>query len=213
MLLAALVAAGVAIRQRAQLLAKVGPPNWDFSKSWATNITVLGAVVATFLSSKVVPNPQLLPAASYLMLAILFAAIAAIAPLVFRASSTKIGVTTPEGTSDIQFQGNVTGFLIAMGMTLWATLGQLATLGALSLEVIAIRKGGTVEGGVLTLVLALGLVATVWYAWSTAGPLLFHQTNLGAHADRLLTQMEQMNVSPPSDFDPTQAPLPEWRLL
>lgn len=191
----------------------VGPPNWDFTKSWASTITILGAVFGAFFSQKIAATPRFVPDPGYPMLSVLFAVLVVVAPLVFRAISEEKPVLTPQGTWDIQYQGIARGFFVAMLLTLWATLGQLATLGALVVEVLA---AGKVNAGLplsLLIILAVALLATIWYAWSTARPLLNHQSNLGAHADQLVTQMQQAGTGPPLDFGPADAPLPGWRLL
>jgi hypothetical protein len=106
----------------------VGPPNWDFTKSWATNITILGAALGAFFSGKIVATPRIVPDPGYSILGVLFAVLAVIAPLLFRAISTEKAVMTKEGVWDIQYQGTAVGFLLAMLLTLWASLGQLPFL-------------------------------------------------------------------------------------
>lgn len=191
----------------------VGPPNWDFSKSWATNITIIGAVFGAFFSSKIVAAPRFVVDPGYAMLSVLFAVVVVVAPLVFRAISKEQSVLTPAGTKDIQYQGNAAGFLVAMLLTLWAAFGQLSTLGSLAAEVLAAGKVNASVPVGLEVILAIGLVATIWYGWSTAKPLLGHQANIEAHAAQLANQMKAAGTQPPVDFGPTDAPLPAWRLL
>jgi len=191
----------------------VGPPNWDFSKSWASNITVLGAILAAFFSAKIVVNPRFVSDPGYPMLSVLFALLVVVAPLVFRAISTEKPVMANEGTWDIQYQGNAGGFFLAMFLTLWASLGQLVTLGSLAAEAL---NGGKVMWLLPTIFLVLlltALIGMIWYAISTAQPLLEHQSNVGAHAEALVARMQAVGASPPMDFGPTDAPLPGWRLL
>jgi hypothetical protein len=192
----------------------VGPPNWDFTKSWATNITIIGAVFGAFFSTKIVAAPRYVSDPGYPMLSVLFAVLVAVAPLVFRAISKEKAVLTSAGTWDIQYQGNTAGFLLAMLLTLWAAFGQLTALGFLAAEVLAMRKvSASVPVGLLA-ILAIALAATIWYGWSTAKPLLAHQANLQAHADQLAVQMKAAGAVPPSGADPKRhAPLPGWRLL
>jgi hypothetical protein len=42
---------------RAALKTAIGDASWDFSKSWASNITVVGAILGTVLSAKILPTP------------------------------------------------------------------------------------------------------------------------------------------------------------
>jgi len=191
----------------------VGPPNWDYTKSWATNITIIGAVFAAFFSSKIVATPRFVPDPGYPMLTVLFAVLVAAAPLVFRAISKEKAVLSQTATWDIQYQGTVRGFLLAMLLTLWAAFGQLGTLGLLAGEVLA---GGRVQSSVtvtLLVVLFVAIAATVWYALSTAKPLMVHQADVKAHAAQAITQMRAAGATPPPEFTETDAPLPGWRIL
>jgi hypothetical protein len=191
----------------------VGPAGWDFSQSWATNITILGAIFTAFLGSNIVANPKFVPDTGYALLSILFAALVAIAPLAFRALSTEQTVLTPVGTNDIQFQGNAGGFLLAVLLTLWGSIGQLATLVTLTIEVLLAKVPPHLASVPLLFVLVITAVATIWYVRSTVKPLLDFQSNVGCHANALVTSMQQQGVSPPPDFGPRDAPLPGWRAL
>jgi hypothetical protein len=212
LLVAAVEVVAAAVAVGLPVTSRVGPPNWDYSKSWATNIAILDAVLGTFLSSKIVPNPKFVGAVSYLLLSAFFAVVVAVGPLVFRALSRESRVLTASGTPDIQYQGTVYGFLLAALLTLWAALGQLTTLGWITAEVVAASSQYPVTLPMLA-ILAVAAIATLWFAWSTFGPLLQHQADVGTHASQLVTQMQQVGESPPSDFGPTDAPLPGWRLL
>jgi hypothetical protein len=191
----------------------IGPAGWDFSKSWATNITVLAAVFTAFLGSKIVASPTFVPDTGYALLSVLFAALVAVAPLAFRTLSTEKTVLTPAGTNDIQFQGNAGGFLLAVLLTLWGSLGQLATLATLTTEVLLAKVPQHAASIPLLLVLAITGIGTIWYVRSTIKPLLAFQSNIGGHANSLVTAMQQQGVSPPPDFGPSDAPLPGWRAL
>src|SRR5713226_1252906 len=171
------------------LTSPVGPPNWDFSKSWASNITMLGAILAAFFSAKIVVTPKFVSDPGYPMLSVLFALLAAIAPLVFRAISREKPVVANEGTWDIQYQGTAGGFLLAMFLTLWAALGQLLTLSSLAAEVLSAGKVVWLLPIIFLLLLLTALIGVIWYALSTAQPLLEHQANMGAHADALVTRL------------------------
>lgn len=203
---AAATSVGISLR------TKVGPPNWDYSKSWATNVAILGAVLGTFLSSKLVSNPRFIEPTGYALLSVLFAVLVAIAPLCFRALSSETRVLTPSASGDIQYQGTVFGFLLATMLTLWGALGQLATLAALSMEML-ISSGQYSATLALLASLVVGIVAVIWFAWSTFKPLLQHQADIAGHASQLVTQMRMAGQTPPQDFGPKDAPLPGWHLL
>jgi len=209
---ALIVVLASAVSARKWWSSAVGPPNWDFTKSWATNITVLGAVFTIFFSSKIVAAPRLVGDPGYPMLSVLFAVVVALSPLLFRAISKESGVLTPQGTDDIQYQGNAIGFLLAMLLTLWAAIGQIGTLGLLATEVLVGGRISPIVPGGLLAVLAIGAVATMWYGWSTAEPLLGHQSDRVEHAKQLKAQMTA-SAANLDTFAPSKAPLPGWRLL
>ena len=154
----------------------VGPANWDFAKSWGTNVAIFGTLIGTFFQNQIVPNPVYVPSPGYPLMSILFALLALVAPAAFLVLSQVSPVMT-RGSHEIQSQGTARGFLIAMLLTLWAALGQLATLGALTLEVMNSGQGSTVTV-VLEIVLVAAAVAVATYAWRTAKPLLIHQKTI-----------------------------------
>ena len=172
----ALIAVGACARRAGvPSTSPVGPPNWDFAKSWGTNIAVFGVLFGTFFSTKIVPAPKYVPDPGYPLLSVLFALLALAAPIVFLAMSEVKEVQKP-GLRDkeIQSQGTALGFFIAMLFTLWAALGQLATLGGLTFEVISTNMVPDVTA-VLLLILLAAAVGVVSYAWRTAVPLLKQQ--------------------------------------
>jgi hypothetical protein len=171
-LAAAITAAACAKKAGVTSTAIVGPPAWDFTKSWATNIAVFGALFGTF-TTKIVPDPKYVPDPGYPLLSVLFALLALVAPIVFAALSDVKPVKTL-GLEDSQSQGTVTGFFIAMLFTLWAALGQIATLTALTFEVINTHKVPDVTA-IMLLILLVAAVAVLLYAWRTAGLVLEQQ--------------------------------------
>lgn len=192
---------------------RVGPVGWDFSKSWATNVTVLGAALTALLGSHVVAAPKLVPDGGYALLSVLFAALVAVAPLTFRALSTQSRVLTPEGTTDFQFQGSAGGFLMSVILTTWGSVGQVATIIALVLEVLV---SGSPQPfvSIPLLVLLLGVIAVlIAYVRSTVGPLLDHQSRVDEHRSGLAAQMRGLGIGGEPDFDRADAPLPGWRVL
>jgi hypothetical protein len=152
-----------AVRVRKRLKYWLGPVNWDFSVSWASTFTVIGAFLGTVLGqSGVIPeNTHYLPNAAYGGLNLLFGLITLLAPLLYAATRT---VDAPETRTDVkqpQYHGFVWAFLLSSGLTFWAVLGQLATVGLLLAE---IQKGGAVPKSVLIVLVLLGLISLglVW---------------------------------------------------
>jgi hypothetical protein len=164
----------VACARRAHVAATspVGPPKLDFAKSWGTNVAVFGVLFGTFFGARIVPTPKYVPDPGYALMSVLFALLALIAPVVFVVLS---GPTAErDSTSRDPHNGTAQGFFFAMALTLWAALGQLATLGALTAEVISTNKVPDVTA-VLLLVLLAAAIGVVTYAWRTAKPLLDQQ--------------------------------------
>ena len=112
-----------------RLSERMGPVNYDFSKSWASSITVVGALLGTVLSAKgVVPTvTKFLPAATYSALNLAFGILVVLAPFLYRSVSAPVAVTTAQGP-DTEYQGTVAGFLLATALTLWGVLGELTAL-------------------------------------------------------------------------------------
>ena len=128
-LLVLIAAASDAALSPTVLRERMGPISFDFSKSWASSFTVVGGILGSILSAKgVVPDkPQFMPAPSYAALNLLFVVTVILAAFVYRATSTPANTASPQGGTDVQYQGFVWGFLIASALTLWAVVGELAT--------------------------------------------------------------------------------------
>jgi len=159
----------------------VGPPSYSIDKSWSTNLAVFGVLFGTFFSAKIVTTPKYVLDPGYALLSVLFALLALIAPIVFVAlSDVKLVYKSGSAIPEIQSQGNASAFLITMLVTLWAALGQLATLGTLTAEVINAHKVADVTA-ILFLILIAAAAAVVGNALRTSKPLL-QQQQLAFHA-------------------------------
>jgi hypothetical protein len=91
-------------------------PTWTFQGSWATNLTALGALFGTVLStsgflSEVMPGLSL---GMFVAFNLLYLFLLPLAAVVYQAFSLKDKPSFP-------------GLVAAGGITLWATLGELAT--------------------------------------------------------------------------------------
>src|ERR1700719_4964866 len=76
---------------KAKLGRVMGPPNWNFTQSWASNVTVAaGLLTISTLPSLTTPakQPVVLSTAGYTGLSVMFTLLAAIAPMVFNFSRT-----------------------------------------------------------------------------------------------------------------------------
>jgi hypothetical protein len=104
----------------------MGIPSWDFSRSWASNISVVGGLVTlsalAFLPTTVETHP--IPRSAYAILLFVFPLLAALAPLVYNFSRR---ITTDSSTTPptIVAQGKAYMFVVASVFTMWAAVGQL----------------------------------------------------------------------------------------
>ena len=128
-------------QRKVRLGDRMGHTSWDFSKSWATNITVIGALLGTALNLEKT-------ALVHSMFNLFFLLLAALAPFVYYligGQNEVIPVSSSEYQRDAepghetdvrskgqspayQFHGYVAGFLIACVLTLWGVIGELITL-------------------------------------------------------------------------------------
>jgi hypothetical protein len=157
----------------ASLTKRLGPANWDFSGSWASTLTVLGALVGTILSAGVLPDEtERLSKASYTALNLIFATLIVVAPVIYAATRRPKDTKLKPGDSadeaeDIQYQGYVWSFLLASGIVIWAVVGELATIGLLLAELHGEKAISTEALGVLWGVLGAGALLIVSYSWNT----------------------------------------------
>jgi hypothetical protein len=131
------------ILESVQLRGRIGPANWDFTKSWASNLTVVGALLGTILSAGVLPDTTSVPKATYAGLSLFFGALIVIAPFIYTSTQGTNSVDKAEPAPEPQFQGYVWFFLLATTITIWAVLGELGTMFAIFDE---IRVGETMPG-------------------------------------------------------------------
>jgi hypothetical protein len=118
----------------------MGIPSWDFSRSWASNISVVGGLV-TLSALAFLPNTletQQIPRSAYAILLFVFPLLAALAPLVYNFSRrvSRDSSTTPP---TIVAQGKAYMFIVASVFTMWAAIGQL-TVQASMIEELRIAR-------------------------------------------------------------------------
>jgi hypothetical protein len=149
----------------AGLKGRIGPANWDFTKSWGSNLTALGALLGTIIAAGVLPDQTAVPKTTYAGLNLFFGALILIGPLVYTATQTSAAADPAKSPQEPQLQGYVWSFLLASAITLWAMLGELGTILAVFNE---IRVGETMPQaivwvlGVLLVISAGLLLAMSW---------------------------------------------------
>lgn len=161
---------GTWARTKVSLTAKLGPPDWDFSASWASTIAGAGAVLGTILGASVLPaSPHYLSAAAYTGLNLFFAVLVVLAPFFFAATRIRVGQDA-DGT--LHYEGFVWSFLVASGLTIWAVLGELGTLGVLFWELHHAATLSSWSVGPIWLLLAGAILLTLYYSIRTLGWIL-----------------------------------------
>jgi len=100
-------------------------PAWTAKDSWVTNIAGVGAVLGTVLSNTALNANFKTAAPGLTLLYVVFGGVAAGAPVVYGATAK----LQSQGINDMT--GSVWGFLLAGAASLFAVLGEIATLGLL----------------------------------------------------------------------------------
>jgi hypothetical protein len=175
--------------RRAALQKEVGGATWDFSKSWASNVTVVGAILGTVLSAKILPaSPTVIATPNgYTALSLLFGALVVVAPLVF----TALRSGRPSAM-DTVIEGKGWAFLLASEVTLWGVIGELATVGLILYEA---KRAHT---------LPLGAVLPTWCV--IGGALLL----IGIYGFRTTHYTVDTGTPAPKGFVPGE---PRWNVL
>jgi hypothetical protein len=145
----------------------LGSFTFDASKSWATNVAGIGAILGVVLGKmSILPAAVPVPLSNnaFIGLSVLYGLLLLGAPFVFAAF--KRAVTSAPGKRT--YYGYVWGFFLTAGLTLWALTGQLmATMVFLS-EV----SGQYLSVGLTNLfvvILVLAIVISILYTWTAAG--------------------------------------------
>ena len=139
-----------------------GPANWDYSESWATSLTLVGALLGTVLGAGVLPdNLDLFSKAGYAGFNVLFGMLVVVAPLVYAAGQRRIKDSEDKKQ---QYQGTTLAFALASIVTLWGVFGELATIGLLYREIEKAGELNTFLVAVSWGVLSLVFLVTVLYS-------------------------------------------------
>jgi hypothetical protein len=152
---------------RAGLSKPMGASEWSFSASSATNLAVAGTLLTGVLASTVFPDyPHYLTKQGYWVLSLFFGILAGLAPVLYGFSTRPVGPNSTDPQA-LDFQGSVLTFLLSAALTVWAVLGQLATLSVL-LNEFAISRSiapASVSGEILLAVsVAIALIVYCYRA-------------------------------------------------
>lgn len=198
-------------REGRPLSGKMGAANWDFTRSWASNVTVAGALLSAALSLTALPDQtRYLNKGGYPILNLLFTLLAGLAPLVYNAFRSGVwDATAPEG-QQLQYQGTVKLFFVASGTTISAVTAQTMTL---SLVICELRNAGMlspIAGGAFFVLLIAITMCVLAYAmktmyWTVVSQILHSEAQTRSpSAERKIAEDYVVSV---------RAPLPDWSPL
>ena len=93
-----------------KLNERIGTPQWDFSKSWATTLTTVGALLSTVISTPALSDIKMQSG-----LSLFFGLVVLIAPLMYTASAERLPTDPDVKNGTYQYQGTIRMFLITYG--------------------------------------------------------------------------------------------------
>jgi len=140
---------------------RMGPANWDFTKSWAVNLTVFFAAVGTIFAANLLPDGiDSNLTRTFAALNVLFGIAALLGPFIYIVLQRRVPVTRTAGrgtTGDAQYQGTLAGFLLGTAVTLWAVLGEFGI--AIELIRATHRRGALPDSLVVAFSIVLAIAA------------------------------------------------------
>jgi hypothetical protein len=192
------------------MLTRMGTPTWDFSKSWASNITVATAFLsATLVVGGLPEQTRYIGRGGYGVLSVFLTILLGVAPLVFNLIRSPIINENSSNGPQLEFQGYVLTFLFACGITVLANTGQMVTLIILVNEflpasLLPVTVVRTFQGmiGLLTIGIA-------WYAAKTIYWTAKCQAIERAHALTKISKAKGVTIDDLHDVHP---PLSSWPL-
>lgn len=145
-------------RRPRTLRGRLGALDLDFSASWASNITVVGALLGTILSAGVLPKASPTSTATYAGLNLFFGVLILLAPLVY---------TATQGPVEGEHEGYVLAFLISCAITLWAVGGELATVLELFRKIHMAKSMPEAAVWIMWAAVVVAWALIMRYAWRT----------------------------------------------
>lgn len=202
-------------KEKIKLTSRMGQGQWDFSTSFATNIAIIGSVLALVLSSGILPTPtNILPDTAYGGLAVFFGSIVIIAPLLYNGTADRVHVSPGDVDTAAEYHGTVWGFLLAALLTEWGLLGSVATVFVIFLELYDANVLSIAPLVLLTVTLFVSLVFFARYSWVKINGTIvdqFDPITKTARINRNIAIRAANNLEAPTAENP--APSPRWSLL
>lgn len=158
----------------------VNAPTWDFSPSWASNISTLAGVIGVTVANTIVtdfkPFAQIAVKGAYNVTSVLMGAIIIAAPSAY--SLLQIH-------QDKQMVGSVRGFLAACVLTLWGTLAQVLLQTAFLFGFILQKVESRAALLLVPLLLVFGIVVLIPYSMNSILVALKQGTTPASAKERL----------------------------
>jgi hypothetical protein len=198
--------------------SRMGPANWDFSKSWASNITVVGALLGTILAAGVLPDETAVSKATYAGLNLFFGVLILISPLVYTATQKAVPVHRRTAVTEAQYQGSVRWFVVASGLTLGAVLGELATIFLLFREIRTANSMPEAAIWFLCVLMVIAGLLLVLYGFRTVQAVLESQCSRTRMRKRKHAELQSSGATTKEDGTTIQEAevepeLPTWSIL
>jgi hypothetical protein len=170
--------------RRPKLSTPLGPVNWDLSKSWASNLTVVGALLGTILAAGVLPEETAVTKSTYAGLNLFFGILILVSPLAYVAMQREKEVKVVREVTEPQYRGTVFWFLAASTLTLWAVAGELGTVGFLFRDIRSAQSLPNVALVAMWVLVIAAVMLLVIYAWTSMRAILKDQIDLPKHKRR-----------------------------
>jgi hypothetical protein len=210
----------------------MGNAKWDFTQSWASNLTIFSALLTTILAAPLDSNNHDLPHFNGLNL--FYSLLALLAPIVYNATGSWRLVDTPASATrekdspptEKQYQGYILSFLVACTLTLWAVIGELGSifplLSDLNATTTSIFSAPVIVLFQVILFIGIALIACFyaprtiyWTVKEQIGQEAIQTRQRALHLVRqeraqFLLEPQNKNMAPEKDLQPAK---PSWSLL
>jgi hypothetical protein len=116
-------------REKLDWTFMLGPPAWDFAKSWTSTTTLIGGIVSAALALSALPElTKYASRSGYSVLALFISLVAVVAPFLFTVFTTGEVHRDKQGTYSVVSKGPLQSFVLSCAATLFAGLAQLVIL-------------------------------------------------------------------------------------
>jgi hypothetical protein len=159
------------------LLGRMGDVKWDFTKSWASNVTVVGAVIATVLTNaaRALPTSGLaLELGFYQGLSLFTAALIFAGAFIYNAIRPAESVVDEKGNEAVEYRGFILLFFVATILTLWAVWGQLWVLYLMADDMADTSLTGAGSAAFQVLALVAAIFTLIYACLSIPDTLRYH---------------------------------------